>query len=77
MEGQEAPAESHKFHFKPVEIQENLTTEQTCTLCHEDKDQTWVQAGIERIRKEGFETGSQAVGAVDEKEEKRIVPLIR
>ena len=77
MAGQEAPAESHQFHFEPVEVQENLSTEQACSLCHKEKDETWIKTEVTRIRTDGFETKGKDSGVAEEEKEERIVPLIR
>jgi len=77
MIGQEAPAASHQFNFKPVKIQKNLSTEQACARCHRGKDTRWVRDGVARIQEEGFETRSVSAVQVREEKEKRIVPLIR
>ena len=76
MTGQEAPAATHNFHFSPVEIQENLTTQQACSLCHEDKDEKWIKAEVARIQENGFKTKGKAKPVAKE-EVDRIVPLIR
>jgi hypothetical protein len=77
MEGQEMPAETHDFHFEPVKIQENLSTEQACALCHKDKDEKWIQAEVARIQKEGLGARGKGSKKVVKEEEERIVPLIR
>ena len=77
MTGQEAPEASHQFNFRPVKIQENLSTEQACARCHEGKDMTWIRSGVARIQEEGFEARSLSKVKFREEKEKRIVPLIR
>lgn len=75
MEGQEAPEETHQFHFEPVQIQENLTTVQACSRCHSKKNQEWLDEKVLKIQAEGFEATKTVV---EEKvEEERVVPLIR
>jgi hypothetical protein len=39
----ESAAPPHEFNIKPVRIPENLTLEEACLRCHEDKDMEWVE----------------------------------
>ena len=74
MEGREAPPEKHDFNLSEVKVQENLTTSESCVRCHQDKNKEWTEAGVTRIRNDGFEA-TVTERKVEEKEE-RIVPLI-
>jgi hypothetical protein len=40
----------HSFNVQPVRIQQNLTLEESCLRCHEDKDMTWVEETIGTLK---------------------------
>jgi hypothetical protein len=76
MVGKEAPAATHDFNINEVEIKENLTTEQACARCHDDKSEEWINAEVLRIQKEGFEATDTAMKEF-EGDGERLVPLIK
>jgi cytochrome c553 len=46
----ESASPPHEFNIGPVPIPENLTLEESCLRCHDDKDMGWVKENIGTLK---------------------------
>jgi cytochrome c553 len=46
----ESAASPHEFNVEPVRIPENLTMEEACLRCHEEKGMDWIREQIPTLK---------------------------
>ena len=46
----EASQPPHQFNIQPVRFEKNMTLEEACLRCHEDKGMDWVEENIPTLK---------------------------